>query len=143
MSNASAMGPCRAQHPLAIFLVRLLFRRILLRAGKGGFRLRNPPCVRLETCDVGCLQALRAAGNLEFNSLTLIQRLVAVCLNRREVDENIFARLPLNEPISLAGIEPLHSSLFSHFFVLHFLQKLFALLVRLQPQRRQDLLRKP
>src|SRR5215469_1040853 len=81
----------------------------------------NPPCVRLETCDVGCLQAFGSAGNLEFNSLALIQRLVAVCLNRREVDENIFARLPLDEPITLAGIEPLHSSLFFHFFVLSLL----------------------
>jgi len=30
------------------------------------------------------------------------------------VDENVLAGLALDEPITLAGIEPLHSSLFSH-----------------------------
>jgi hypothetical protein len=35
-------------------------------------------------------------------------------LNRGEMDENILAGLALNEPEPLAGIEPLHCSLFSH-----------------------------
>jgi hypothetical protein len=35
-------------------------------------------------------------------------------LNRGEVNENILAGLALDEPESLAGIEPLHCSLFSH-----------------------------
>jgi hypothetical protein len=35
-------------------------------------------------------------------------------LNSGEMDENILAGLALDEPKSLAGIEPLHCSLFSH-----------------------------
>jgi hypothetical protein len=35
------------------------------------------------------------------------------------VDENILTGLALDEPKSLAGIEPLHCSLFSHLFT-HF-----------------------
>jgi hypothetical protein len=49
-------------------------------------------------------------------------------LNRGEVDENIFARLPLDEPITLAGIKPLHCSLFfTHFFVLSLIELFVAL----------------
>jgi hypothetical protein len=36
------------------------------------------------------------------------------------VDENVLAGLALDEPKSLAGIEPLHCSLFSH-LVTHFI----------------------
>src|SRR5208282_5116607 len=63
------------------------------------------------------------------NSLAFVQRLVAVRLNRGEVDENIFARLPLDEPITLAGIKPLHCSLFFHFFC----SLLYELFVALRP----------
>jgi hypothetical protein len=48
------------------------------------------------------------------------------------MDENVLAGLALDEPESLAGIEPLHCSLFFHVFT-HFSFKLFVLLDRLQP----------
>jgi len=69
---------------------------------------------RLEAGDVRSLQALGAAGYFEFNRLAFVQRLVPLCLDGREVDENILTGLALDEPITLAGIEPLHSSLFFH-----------------------------
>ena len=69
---------------------------------------------RLEASDVRSLQALGAAGYFEFNRLAFVQRLVPLRLNSGEMDENILAGLALDEPKSLAGIEPLHCSLFSH-----------------------------
>jgi hypothetical protein len=69
---------------------------------------------RLEASDVGCLQTLGAAGNFEFNRLAFVQRLVTFRLNGRKVDENVLAGLALDEPKTLAGIKPLHCSLFSH-----------------------------
>ena len=70
--------------------------------------------VRLEAGDVRSLQALGAAGDFEFNRLAFVQRLIPLRLDGGEVDENVLAGLALDEPISLAGIEPLHSSLFFH-----------------------------
>ena len=49
------------------------------------------------------------------------------------MNKNVLAGLALDEPKTLAGIEPLHCSLFSHLFA-HFVFKLFVLLDRLQPQ---------
>jgi hypothetical protein len=68
----------------------------------------------LEAGDVRCLQTLRSTGHFEFNRLAFVQRFVSLSLNGREMYENVFAGLALNEPESLAGIEPLHCSLFSH-----------------------------
>jgi len=69
--------------------------------------------IRLEGGNVRCLQALGALGHFELNRLSVIQRLVAVGLNRGKVDENVLAGLALDESESLAGIEPLYCSLFS------------------------------
>ena len=90
------------------------------------------PSFRLEASDVRSLQALRAARDFEFNRLAFVQRLVPLRLNGGEMDENVLAGLALDEPKALAGIEPLHCSLFSHLFA-HFYFKLFVLLDRLQP----------
>jgi hypothetical protein len=60
------------------------------------------------------LEALWTLGNFKFNSLTFVQRFVAVSLNGRKVNENVLARLALDEPKALAGIEPLDCPLFSH-----------------------------
>src|SRR5271154_5251949 len=68
----------------------------------------------LQAGDVRCLQALGAAGHFEFNRLAFVQRFVAFRLNRGKVDKNVLAGLALDEPKTLASIEPLHSSLFSH-----------------------------
>ena len=72
---------------------------------------RARPC-RLQGGDVRCLQALGARGHFEFNRLAFVQRLVALRLNRGEVDENVLAGLALDESKALAGIKPLYCSLF-------------------------------
>jgi len=74
----------------------------------------------LERLDVRGLQALGALGNFEFNRLAVIQRLVAISHDRGEMDENVLAALALDESKALAGVEPLHYSLFFHFFVSFF-----------------------
>jgi hypothetical protein len=70
--------------------------------------------LQLEAGDVRCLQSLGTTGHFEFNRLAFVQRLVSLRLNRGEMNENILAGLALNESESLAGIEPLYCSLFSH-----------------------------
>src|SRR6266478_6155317 len=66
----------------------------------------------LEGLDVRGLQALGALGDFEFNRLPIIQRLVAISHDRGEMDENVLSTLALDESKALAGIEPLHCSLF-------------------------------
>src|ERR1700734_1244306 len=68
--------------------------------------------VELGGLDVRGLQALGALGHFEFNRLAIIQRLVAISHDRGEMDENVLTALALDEPEALAGIEPLHCSLF-------------------------------
>jgi hypothetical protein len=68
----------------------------------------------LQRLNVGSLQTLGAADNLEFNGLTLIERAIAVRLNRGEMDENVLAALALDETKAFAGVKPLHCSLFFH-----------------------------
>jgi hypothetical protein len=70
----------------------------------------------LEAYDVLSLQALRALADFKLHSLALIQTTVSICLYGRVVYEYIFTGLALDESIALAGVEPLHSSLFLHFF---------------------------
>jgi hypothetical protein len=73
----------------------------------------------LEGLDVGGLQALWSLGNLEFNRLAVIQRLIAISHNRGEMNEHIFSTLALDETEALAGVKPLHCSLFfTHCFTL-------------------------
>src|SRR6266849_1382130 len=66
----------------------------------------------LEGLDVRGLQALGALGDFEFNRLAIVQRLVAISHDRGEMDENVLSTLALDESKALAGIEPLHCSLF-------------------------------
>ena len=75
-------------------------------------RNHNPPERILEGLDVGGLQALGSLGDLEFNRLAIIQRLVAISHDRGEMHENVFSALALDESKALAGVEPLHCSLF-------------------------------
>ena len=94
--------------------------------------LKARPLLKSETHYVFRLQALWALSNLELHSLALIQAAITIALDCGEMDKNILSRLALDEAESLAGIEPLHCSLFSHLFT-HFSFKLFVLLDRLQP----------
>ena len=73
------------------------------------------PPERLEANDVLSLQTLRSLLDFKLDGLAFVQALIAFGLNSREVDENVLAGLALNESVTFAGVEPLHSSLFSHF----------------------------
>jgi len=84
---------------------------------------------------VRSLQTLRASGDLEFNRLTFVQRFIPLRLNRGEMDENVLAGLALDKSKSLAGIEPLHCSLFFQ-LCFSFLFELFgAVIHRLQAKK--------
>jgi hypothetical protein len=101
-------------------------RRNQMRRGKLGTAGRNKkrrearatrPVIQrngLERLNVGSLQALGAADNLEFNGLSLVEGAIAVRLNGGEMDENVLASLALDETKTLAGVKPLHCSLFFH-----------------------------
>ena len=88
-------------------------------------RWKRARFLQLERGDVRRLQALRTVGYFEFNRLPVVQRLIPLRLNRGEVNENVLAVLALDESKSLAGIEPLHGSLFSQMCV-SFLFELFG-----------------
>ena len=68
--------------------------------------------VGLEGLDVRGLEALGSLGHFEFNRLAIVQRLIAISHDRGEMDENVLTALALDEAEALAGIEPLHCSLF-------------------------------
>jgi len=70
--------------------------------------------VVLQKLNVGSLQALRAAGNLEFDGLSLVKGAVAVRLDGGEMDENVLSALALDEAKALAGVKPLYCTLFFH-----------------------------
>jgi hypothetical protein len=72
----------------------------------------------LQRLDVRRLQALGAADDFEFNRLAIVQRLIAISHNRGEMDEYVLTALALDESKALAGVKPLHCSLFfAHFCV--------------------------
>src|SRR3989441_12192468 len=84
---------------------------------KKGGPPNQPPRFRvlwfgLQRLDVRGLQALGTLGDFEFNRLAIIQRLVAISHDCGEMDEYVLAALALDESKALAGIEPLHCSLF-------------------------------
>src|SRR5215472_11056444 len=63
---------------------------------------------------VRCLKAFGPLQQVELDGLTFVQCAVAIFLNRREVDENVLARRPLDESISFCPVEPLYCTLLSH-----------------------------
>jgi hypothetical protein len=74
----------------------------------------GPPRKGLKGGNVRRLQTLGPAGHFKFDGLAFVQRFVPIPLNCGEVHKNVFAGLALNKPKTLAGIEPLYCSLFSH-----------------------------
>ena len=73
----------------------------------------------LQRLNVRGLQALGAADDFEFDRLAVIQRLVAIRLDRGKMYEYIFPGLALDEAKAFAGVEPLYCSLFfAHFVIL-------------------------
>ena len=98
--------------------------------------LYNGLASTLEGSDVRGLKAFRPLGDFEFDCLAFVQRLVPLRLNGGEMDENVFARLPLDESKTLAGIEPLHCSLFFQ-LCFSFLFELFGCAFHcLQPKKK-------
>ena len=79
----------------------------------------------LETGDVRSLQALGTRGDFEFDCLAFVQRLIAIPLNSGEVDEDVFARLSLDETKAFTGVKPLYCSLFFQLCI-SFLFELFG-----------------
>src|SRR5215469_2289355 len=63
---------------------------------------------------VRCLKAFGPLQQVELDGLTFVQCAVAIFLNRREVDENVLARRPLDESISFCPVKPLYSTLLYH-----------------------------
>jgi len=59
------------------------------------------------------LESLRALDDFELDGRTFLKATITVSLDRRKVDENILATLPLDKTIPLAGVEPLNGSLFT------------------------------
>lgn len=62
--------------------------------------------------DVFGLETLRPLFHFEFHLLPFVQRFIAVRLDGGEMNENVFARLSLNESVPFGGIKPFHCTLF-------------------------------
>jgi len=88
------------------------------------------------------LQAFGALADFKLDRLALVQVSVSIPLDGRVVHKHVLARLALNETVALAGVEPLHRSLFLHFCFLYFTLSYLVLLVtsrqcRLLPPTRE------
>ena len=68
---------------------------------------------RLQTGYILGLQTLGALLDFELNGLAFVEALVPVSLDRREVHENIFTGLALDETITLCCVKPLDRTLLS------------------------------
>ena len=90
----------------------------------------------LERGYVRCLQPLRAFGHFKFHRLPVGQGFVPLRLNRGKMDEHVLAGLALNESKSLAGIEPLHCSLFFQLCISFLFELLVAISHCLQPKNK-------
>src|SRR5437764_5698856 len=57
------------------------------------------------------LRALLALRDFELDALPVLERLVAVHLDRREVDEHVLPPVDRDESVALLAVEPLHGAL--------------------------------
>jgi hypothetical protein len=80
------------------------------KPGSAGPEVIRPRC-SLKLNYVCRLESLRAPDDFELDGRTFLKATITVSLDRRKVDENILATLPLDETIPFAGIEPLYGSL--------------------------------
>lgn len=92
--------------------------------------------MELEADDGFRLQAFGPFLHFEFDSLAFVEGFVPLGLNCTVVHEDIFATLPLNEPVALAGVKPLYCSLFSTQLLTPLNGKLFALVVASRVQKK-------
>ena len=65
---------------------------------------------RSDPDDVRRLEPFGAFEQVELHGFAFIQCAVSILLNRREMDEHIFASGALDEAIPLCSVKPLHSS---------------------------------
>jgi hypothetical protein len=63
---------------------------------------------------VGGVQSLRPLLTLKLNGLAFVEALIAVFLDRGEMDKDVFPGRTLNEAIALGPIEPLHYTVLPH-----------------------------
>ncbi len=70
----------------------------------------------LQADNVFRLKALGALGDFKLHRRALLKAAIAFTLNGGEVDENVLSRRALDETVALAGVEPLHCSLFSQLY---------------------------
>src|SRR5271167_2997463 len=66
----------------------------------------------LDASDVFGLESLRTLHHFELDSLTLVEALVALALDRREMYEYILAGLTADKAIALCCIKPLDGTVF-------------------------------
>lgn len=84
------------------------------RGKKSGSRTDPPGSrVSLELGDVGGLEPLGALGHLKLHRRAFREVAIALTLDGGIVDENVFARLALDKPVALRGVEPLDRTLLS------------------------------
>jgi hypothetical protein len=83
----------------------------------------------LERLNVGSLQALGAADDFKLDRLAVVQRAIAIGNDRGEMYEYIFSGLALDETIALAGVEPLHGTLFFVHFLFLFSNESYLVLL--------------
>jgi hypothetical protein len=72
----------------------------------------HPVVGQLDRFYVFCLKAFRALRDIELYSLAFLQAAEAARLNRREMDENIFAILAADEAKAFGVVKPLYCSCF-------------------------------
>jgi hypothetical protein len=78
---------------------------------------------RLDLDDVGGLKALGALDHFEFDGRAFLEIAISVSLDGGIVDKNVLTLAALDEAVTLCGVEPLDSSLFSiaaHFYFCSF-----------------------
>jgi hypothetical protein len=73
----------------------------------------DPAPVALDLNYVRGLKALGSLNHLELDCRSLLEVAVAVALDGRIVDKNVFTLVALNEAVPFGGIEPLNGSSFS------------------------------
>src|ERR1700690_1877571 len=76
--------------------------------------------VALQRANVLSFPALRAFGELELNTLALLQAAETASLDGREMHKYIFASLPADEAVALGVVKPLYCSLFCHLLLVSF-----------------------
>ena len=74
-------------------------------------RRSSGPGWLLELYYIGRLKPLRAPHDFELDGSAFLKATVTISLDRRKVDENILATLPLDKTIPFARVEPLYGSL--------------------------------